>query len=374
MRCTRWALSAFLPLLGSAALLWPAPAEAQTTIWSATLTVDVSSNGNNGGCSSSPADGIDNCSTALSNDNFVYNGTTYTIRQVSVSRGGRRNPNRRELYFGLTATIPSSLRSNATLTFGTTVLPFSSAVFIGVNPANSTAELSLTDGSTLPWTDNQEVTVSLTVPPPTLSASNITETSATLTRTHHSGTWYYKANAAPHNTCSAAQTGNTVNLMGLSPSTSYTYKMYSDSSCGTEITSATTDAEFDTLLLAPTGFTNGLSVSLKYNTVQLDGPTETVLTKTADFVNEGLLEAIYIGLNPPTQLACAAGATLEFGWYRSTALTTRLGTGTVVSTLQAREYVSSYTPPPAASTGRWPIARWAPPTRRRPTCWAPTAR
>ena len=84
------------------------------------------------------------------------------------------------------------------------------------------------------------------MPSPTLTASAITNTSATLTRSHHTGTWYYKANAAPHNTCSSAQTGNSVSLTSLSASTSYTYKAYSDSTCSTELTSAATDAELTT--------------------------------------------------------------------------------------------------------------------------------
>ena len=84
---------------------------------------------------------------------------------------------------------------------------------------------------------------------PTLTPSAVTQTGATLTRSNHTGTWYYKANTGPHASCSAAQPGNTVNLTGLSGGTSYTYKAYSDSTCtsANELTSTTTDADFRTL-------------------------------------------------------------------------------------------------------------------------------
>ena len=80
----------------------------------------------------------------------------------------------------------------------------------------------------------------VTLTAPTLRASAVTQTGATLTRSHFTGTWYYKADKAPHTACSAAQTGNTVALTGLTAGTSYTYRAYSDSTCTTELTTATT--------------------------------------------------------------------------------------------------------------------------------------
>ena len=61
--------------------------------------------------------------------------------------------------------------------------------------------------------------------------SNVTSTTATLTIADYSGNWYYKADKAPHNTCSSAQTGSSANLTGLSARTLYTYKAYSASNC-----------------------------------------------------------------------------------------------------------------------------------------------
>ena len=62
---------------------------------------------------------------------------------------------------------------------------------------------------------------------------------ATLTIGNHTGNWYYKANAAPHASCSSsAVTGASVNLTGLSSNTSYTYAAYSDSGCSTLLATA----------------------------------------------------------------------------------------------------------------------------------------
>ena len=73
----------------------------------------------------------------------------------------------------------------------------------------------------------------------TLSASSVEAATATLTIGGHSGSWYYKANAAPDASCSSsAVTGTTVDLTGLSSNTSYTYKAYSDSTCSTLLASA----------------------------------------------------------------------------------------------------------------------------------------
>ena len=80
---------------------------------------------------------------------------------------------------------------------------------------------------------------------PTLAASAVTDTTATLTISNHSGNWYYQANTAPHASCSSsAVTGSTVNLASLTPGTGYTYRAYSDSDCRTELATA---ASFPTL-------------------------------------------------------------------------------------------------------------------------------
>ena len=68
----------------------------------------------------------------------------------------------------------------------------------------------------------------------TLTASNFADTTATLTIAGHTGDWYYKADAAPDNTCQGPVSNSTSkNLTGLTSGTSYVYKAYSDSGCTT---------------------------------------------------------------------------------------------------------------------------------------------
>ena len=79
------------PLLGAAlavGALWAfhaAPAPAQTAVWSATLTVDRG--GGLSGCDNNVA-GLDSCSSAtvLTDDDFTYGGTTYTVSGIHWSR------------------------------------------------------------------------------------------------------------------------------------------------------------------------------------------------------------------------------------------------------------------------------------------------
>ena len=94
-------------------------------------------------------------------------------------------------------------------------------------------------------------------PIPTLTATNISQTTATLTMKNHTGQWYYKYTVPSGDTsCTEVSAGtSTARLTGLTASTSYTFNAYSDSnsSCSTELTTDATDAEFRTLApAAPT--------------------------------------------------------------------------------------------------------------------------
>ena len=178
------------------------------------------------GCSGLSGFNLDSCSIGLSDDDFVYNGTTYDISNLYI----QGNPSGVSLYFGLNVAIPSALKSNATLSYGSTSLALSSFTVLD----SGTEIVQLRGRSSVPWTDNQEVTISLTVPsPPTLTVSNRTETGATLTLANHSADWWYKQTApTAGGTCTsrtAAQT--TATLTGLTVNTSYTYKAYSKTGC-----------------------------------------------------------------------------------------------------------------------------------------------
>ena len=73
----------------------------------------------------------------------------------------------------------------------------------------------------------------------TLTASDITTSTATLTVDKSGVVWFYKANKSPDNTCSSMQTGTTVDLSNLAAGASYTYTAYSDSACSNELGSVT---------------------------------------------------------------------------------------------------------------------------------------
>ena len=74
-------LPALALLLGALSPVAPTPAEAQTTVWSATLTADESAGFF--GCDNDDAT-QDNCSTAtvLTDDDFTYQGRTYTVTKL----------------------------------------------------------------------------------------------------------------------------------------------------------------------------------------------------------------------------------------------------------------------------------------------------
>ena len=73
----------------------------------------------------------------------------------------------------------------------------------------------------------------------TLTASNVTAGKATLAIGHHAGNWYYRADAAPDRICKGPVATAATELVGLSPGTSYTYTVYSNSNCSTELATAT---------------------------------------------------------------------------------------------------------------------------------------
>ena len=80
----------------------------------------------------------------------------------------------------------------------------------------------------------------------TLTASAVTDTTATITIANHSGDWYHKHTTPSNGTCSSVVSSptTTASLSSLSGNTDYTWKAYSDSGCSTELTTDSTDAGF----------------------------------------------------------------------------------------------------------------------------------
>ena len=115
----------------------------------------------------------------------------------------------------------------------------------------------------------------------TLTATNVMTTTATLTITAYSSNWYYKRTAPSVGTCVAVTgigTPDYASITGLSPGTSYIFKVYSDNSCDTELTSATTTAKF----LTKPGQVSGVMViaSNRSLSVNWTAPSGTVTRYT----------------------------------------------------------------------------------------------
>ena len=95
---------------------------------------------------------------------------------------------------------------------------------------------------------------------PQLTATAVTDTTATLNLINYAAAWWYKGNQNNATCTSVAANTTTTNLSNLTAGTKYTYTAYSNSSCSTELTSAIADAEFSTVnltagLLTATGAT-----------------------------------------------------------------------------------------------------------------------
>ena len=130
------------------------PATTTTAIWSATLTVDKS--GTYFGCDNSDAN-MDNCSSSsvLTDDDFVYGGTTYTVTDLFWDSGN----NEINLSFGIVADVAQSALSALTLNLGSTAL--------AIADSSRASSDTISWPSNLGWTDNQAVSVSLTAAPTT---------------------------------------------------------------------------------------------------------------------------------------------------------------------------------------------------------------
>ncbi len=121
---------------------------------------------------------------------------------------------------------------------------------------------------------------------PTLTASNVTSSSATLTLDHHDGTWYSKRMHPDTSFCSVAVTGATQNRDSLTSNVTYAYTAFSDSACRTELDTAyfsTTDAAVGNLkeTQASTSWTIGGGSHEKYATAFTTGGNSSGYTLEA---------------------------------------------------------------------------------------------
>ena len=154
-RARAWRIAA--GLLAIALLLAAGPAAAQTTtIWSATLTVQLPFG--IFGCSNGDSNAANKCSTAtvLTEDDFTHDGTMYQVSAIVFQRGSSNAP------WGFTITleqtIPQNLRTSGTLHLGTREFLLPSAGYTSDNAMTWQIE------STYPVAVGNTLSLRLTVP------------------------------------------------------------------------------------------------------------------------------------------------------------------------------------------------------------------
>ena len=125
-------------------------AQAQTTIWSATLTVDSSEE--YFGCDDENTD-QDNCSTNLTDSDFVYGSVTYTLEAIFW------DSDLNDLFLIFGSSVTKAALSPLTLNVDGVALAVSDAIVSG-------PEVRLPFNPDPDWTDGQEVSLSLTIPGP----------------------------------------------------------------------------------------------------------------------------------------------------------------------------------------------------------------
>ena len=111
---------------------------------------------------------------------------------------------------------------------------------------------------------------------PSLTASNVAATTATLNIARHADAWYYKATSGPHTSCQGPVAAGTssASLTGLTTNTSYTYSAYSDSGCTT-----------GNLLATAASFTT--TAQLSVSSITSSGATLTISGHTGQWWYQG---------------------------------------------------------------------------------------
>ena len=142
------------------------------------------------------------------------------------------------------------------------ILPLSSAS--DVNVPSSEAWVIADEGriNSGGWTgagSNNAYQIKVTaVPKAGLSAGSIATTSATLTLTGPAANWWLKRTTPSGGTCTAGESDYSHALSSLTASTDYTYKAYSDSTCSTELHSAS----FTTLAVVAPGVPENVAAAI----------------------------------------------------------------------------------------------------------------
>ena len=158
-------LPAITLLLAALGLFVAAPAQAQTTVWSATLTADQS--GTAYGCDNSDAN-QDNCSAALTDDNFTYGGQTYTITRLYW--GSTLN----ELFLRIGSLSGSQMKS----TFASLAMIVDRTPLAISDAGTQSSGLAFSYTPPTDWTDGRRVSLSLQTRPAAPTGLTLTHLSA----------------------------------------------------------------------------------------------------------------------------------------------------------------------------------------------------
>ena len=163
-------------------------------------------------------------------------------------------------------------------------------------------------------TQSASMRLAANVKPPTLTATTVGSTTATVTIAHHTGNWYHKeTHPSTTASCSAsANTGTTANLSSLTADKLYAYTAYSDSGCtaanalATAYFSTTDDGvgnlneESDFNISVGLGGSGNQSVTAAFTTGSVASDLESVTLRFADKSATGTPGNIQVTLHEPS--------------------------------------------------------------------------
>lgn len=189
------------------------PAAAQTTVWSATLTVKTAGDSNRG-CHDEFRDDR-SCSSALTDSDFSYDGTDYTVEIVNNRVDGT------SVTLGLQPAVPAAFGTlGAELHVDGTQLAFADASLF------SSGTLVTWRSPGLSWTVNQQVSLSIVLPARSSNAdlSGLTASSATSATSTFAALLLTPSPFSASTTSYAATVANTTTHVKLTPTVEDTGK------------------------------------------------------------------------------------------------------------------------------------------------------
>ena len=161
-------------------------------------------------------------------------------------------------------------------------------------------------------TQSAAMRVAANVKPPTLTASGITSTGATLTIANHTGNWHHKETfPSTTATCGSVNSGSTASLGSLTADKTYAFTAYGDSTCSaanalaTAYFSTTDDgvgnlnelSDFD--ISVGRGGPNNQSVTAPFTTGSVASDLKSVTLRFADKTGAGAPGNIQVTLHEP---------------------------------------------------------------------------